>query len=672
MKRLLWLLLAAVFILAGCGEQEVGPVVGEEISVYAHWLAEDFGEDFKPDKNGRYSAERQMIIYDAYCLGVDDWLLFAVTITGEGCQQRLFRLTNGGDLAGNSELQSLCRWPENDYFPVEEWGFQSFYLAETGVCALYNHYRQQFCFYDLATGEARQVALPESLALAENERAVCLTENLFLLGRQANARLRLSIYDMAADEERPLLELNGESVRACVQPAPESQPGRWLLLTNAGELCDLQLAADGAQVQGVYSCPQEWPAADNWQNYNAMQLVPNIDLECILLSVCCEDAMVYQVVGLAEGLELGRYTVPQFVKIEDMQICNEQELLGVQGSQMYFPYYAYNSKGRDMWLLAYDYLADEELEIYNNLNQPTPRQEYFYKGVCSPDGSQLLLVGRNDLRKLPLAECLEQAEHLTCRQEEGLFRLDLPSGLLWLNGQKLGRCDLPELDGANDERFSGLRVERTPAGNYLLVLDGQGSGTLSYGLRSFCWLSVESGRSWAALCKSFSSEEMPQSVCYTDGRAWLSGSDELLCIDEATGKRTAYPVGRSWWTDGCLVLTGGASGFNLRGLGEERGCDLTDLLLTDEVKAQAEALLRDNDPRAYPAADSFGFFWECLGRTELFGTSDPVPYLVFVGEQAGRLDFELRCHYYNKLENCTDTACFPLGLELAEIVEMFE
>ncbi len=271
-----------------------------------------------------------------------------------------------------------------------------------------------------------------------------------------------------------------------------------------------------------------------------------------------------------------------------------------------------------------------------------------------------------------LAGCAEQGEgpKLTYRQDGELYTLDLASNVLQLNGQKLTRCDLPELNSDGEERLCELWVERTPDGNYLLILDGFGSGALTYGLRCFCWVSAENGENWAVLYRAFSNEEMPQTACYTEGRAWLSGSDRLLCIDETTGKRTVYPVAYSWWTDGELVLTGGASGFSLGELDGERSFDLTPLLLTEEVKAQAEELLRDNDPRAYSTLEDFEFFWNCLGRTELFGTSDPVPYLVFVGAQEGKLDFELRCHYYSTTENCTDTACFPLSLDLREIAEM--
>lgn len=282
------------------------------------------------------------------------------------------------------------------------------------------------------------------------------------------------------------------------------------------------------------------------------------------------------------------------------------------------------------------------------------------------------LLGLLLILALVLVGCAEQEDgpKLTYRQNEELYTLDLVSNVLRLNGQKLTRCDLPELNSFGDERFSELRVECTSAGNYLLILDGHGSGALTYGVRCFCWVSAQNGENWAVLYKVFSSEEMPQTASYTEGQAWLSGSDKLLCIDEATGKRTAYSVAHSWWTDGELVLTGGASGFSLGKLDGERGCDLTPWLLTDEVKAQAEELLRSNDPRAYSTAESFTFFWECLGRTQMFGTTDPVPYLAFVGAQDGRLDFELRCHYYNKTENCTDTACFSLSLELGEIVGM--
>lgn len=415
MKRLFLMILAIALALgmaataAGCGsteapsvQQGVEPDSGYGVDLYGHWLAEDFGEAYQPGPGGGISDSegRQLIMYDAYYQGPGEWLLFGVTITAEGCQCRLFGLQG-------EELQSLCRWPEEDYFSMDDWGFLSFYLAEPGLCAMYNQNQQQFCFYDVAAGSSQVVRLPESLALAEGDTAICLTDKQFLLSRRLPDRcLSLSLYDLTTDEEQPLLQAAGGRVQSCVQPNPEERPGHWLLLTNGGDLLELQLRDTAtAQVQALGSCQELWPPEQE-PFYNGMQLIPGTEGRRILLSVSCEENMVYQAIDWVAGQELGRCAIPQKVEEAGQRIANDVELLGAYGDKMFFPEYTYNEQkhSNDLRLLARDYLTGEEQEIFNNLKQPQPRYGYYWRGFASPEGDQLLLLSRYYLWLLPLAD----------------------------------------------------------------------------------------------------------------------------------------------------------------------------------------------------------------------------------------------------------------------------
>ena len=402
MKKRLWAALGLLFLallLAGCGESDItsDATPGEGVSVYEYWLAEEFGEDVKSNSNGTLVGNTQMIIYDAYYLAPQEWLLFASTITEDGYQCQLFRLTG-------TELQWVCRWPEEGDFTFDEWGLSSAYLPEAGVCAMYNSYRQQFYLYDLAAATGRQIQLPltQNLMLDEREvTALCLTENLFLLGRRLPEwRVALSLYDLAADSEQPLAEMNGR----WIQDYCQLEPGVWLMMTNAGDIFELHLDAESARIENLHHCPEEWPTGDTEVYYNRMRLVPNTESVRAVLSVYGDENMTYQVIDWAAGAEMGRYSLPQHIeKAAGQELANDAELLGAQGDFLYFPNYVWENDERYLHLLAYNYLTGEENEIFNNRSQRKPRLSWFYQGVCSPDGRQLLLCSYREVWSLPLA-----------------------------------------------------------------------------------------------------------------------------------------------------------------------------------------------------------------------------------------------------------------------------
>ena len=85
------------------------------------------------------------------------------------------------------------------------------------------------------------------------------------------------------------------------------------------------------------------------------------------------------------------------------------------------------------------------------------------------------------------------------------------------------------------------------------------------------------------------------------------------------------------------------------------------LLYIIEIKEEylrAEALV---DFR--PDTD-FAYYWKGLGRQNL-AVGDVYPYLHFLGEEAGRLQFELRCHYHTSGYGDAGQATFPLSIDLA-------
>ncbi len=681
MKRLLLILLALTLLLTGCGEPDSTP--GEGVSVYEYWLAEEFGDSVKPDKNGAYTDDRQMYIYDAYYLAPQDWLIFAPTITNDGYQCQLFRLT------GN-DLQTLCRWPglgEGD-FTFDEWGFSSAYLPEQGICAMYNPYRQQYYLYDVAAETGRQIQLPLPANLPVEQRdveAVCLTDNLFLFGRElTKGRVSLSLYDLAADSEQPLAEMNGRWIQNYYQ----LEPGLWLMMTNAGDLFELKLDMDGAQIQNLYNCPEEWPTGETEEYYNRMQIIPNTEGVRVLLSVFGDENMVYQVIDWQAGAEIGRYALPQHLTDETGQLlANDAELLGAQGDFMYFPLYVVEGDNYYLHLQAYNYLTGGETEVFNNRSQRKPRQTWFYQGFCSPDGRQLLLCSYRDIWSLPLAEMTAAAADLISGQgASGAYSFDRNSGALELTED--GRtCRLGVLApliwqdaerGASWQKLDSFTVRPTPAGNYLFVGEGVGSGTLSFHYQLAALVPAAGGEAQTYLAAEIV-DPLPEPFWQGDN-LWLADEDGPVCINDRTGEAVQYKLyfadqrlgGYCWWADERLLLLGGSGGFFCYDRQSEKLLELNSLLLTDELKGQLNELLRANDPRAYPDESSFDYVWQNFGNTLLRGTTDPVPYLNYVSEQDGVFNFELCCHYYSKSKNSTDIARFPLTIGIEQIEELMQ
>ena len=92
----------------------------------------------------------------------------------------------------------------------------------------------------------------------------------------------------------------------------------------------------------------------------------------------------------------------------------------------------------------------------------------------------------------------------------------------------------------------------------------------------------------------------------------------------------------------------------------QTGQNLTPLLLTDEVKAEAGSFLAANSSISFDVNNA-DYYWEELG---IFHMADPGPRLLFVGEENGLLKFELICGYYATSDGGTARQSFPLSFAL--------
>ena len=90
------------------------------------------------------------------------------------------------------------------------------------------------------------------------------------------------------------------------------------------------------------------------------------------------------------------------------------------------------------------------------------------------------------------------------------------------------------------------------------------------------------------------------------------------------------------------------------------------LLLTDAVRGEAEEYLRAEALVDFRPDTDFAYYWAGLGKQNL-AVGDVYPYLHFLGEEAGQLQFELRCHYHTSGYGDAGQATFPLSIDLAQI-----
>ncbi len=229
---------------------------------------------------------------------------------------------------------------------------------------------------------------------------------------------------------------------------------------------------------------------------------------------------------------------------------------------------------------------------------------------------------------------------------EGRFRLDLSSGSLSLDGRELCMLDLPSIYNPDSwYEPHGFSIQRTPAGNYLFQTGGIGSGALTFGYQITAYVPQSGGRV-RTCCASSILEPIPQP--FWQGRTlWLPDEETSVAIDDRTGEISELPAGLGgWclWADKRYLLL---TGLRLYDRKSREVQDLTPLLLTDEVKAKAEAFLQSTQDFDIPA-DWFDEYWRYLNYG--LPLADPVPSLRFNYAEGKKLYFTLFCNYRSGAE----------------------
>ena len=257
---------------------------------------------------------------------------------------------------------------------------------------------------------------------------------------------------------------------------------------------------------------------------------------------------------------------------------------------------------------------------------------------------------------------------------EDKYTLNMVTGELWRNGELLtDKAKAPGYAGYHAQHVGNFTVRRTPAGSYLLEGEGSSQGFMLYDLHWNCWVSAD-GRAGLSDCQTaLLGDYLPGIVC-SEGQVWLNGYSHNFRIDEASGQISQvdtqawaaqvtnddYAPGDIRWTDGQRILLGDERGYVLYDMQSQTGQNLTPLLLTDEVKAEAGSFLAANSSISFDVNNA-DYYWEELG---IFHMADPGPRLLFVGEENGLLKFELICGYYATSDGGTARQSFPLSFAL--------
>ncbi len=230
--------------------------------------------------------------------------------------------------------------------------------------------------------------------------------------------------------------------------------------------------------------------------------------------------------------------------------------------------------------------------------------------------------------------------------EGGVYVLNLADGSLRKDGQTLGRLDLPADAGLVQYHQPGaFKVATTPAGNYLLTIDGIGSGALTFEYKLTAFIPAAGGNSATCLVRSYTNT-FPEPF-WQDNILWLPDDNGSVSIQDATGEISRYEGeanGLCWWTDGRFKLLGSGFDFDLFDSQKQTRVDLSAELITPEVKAEVNAFLRSVD--STPQTDEWleQYYWGYLGHT--LPSADPHPNLFFDREDNGALYFNLSCAYW--------------------------
>ena len=252
------------------------------------------------------------------------------------------------------------------------------------------------------------------------------------------------------------------------------------------------------------------------------------------------------------------------------------------------------------------------------------------------------------------------------------FSLNLLDGSLSREDETLGRLALPSIDNPSSwYRPFDMRVSPTAAGNYLVTVEGMGSGALSFSYLVMAFVPADGGEITTCCAHTIMVVDLPRPVVQGDN-IWLSDDEAgAVCINEKTGEVTykldksyldEYATGFVWWADGDWLLLGDGASFNLYNLQDKTWLNMEETLVTSAVKAEAEAFLQANSDINI-TEENFNMYWQYLGNG--MPMSDSTPIFAFAGSDGKELRFMLTCKCYNRQqEECVKE--FALNYQLPE------
>ncbi len=207
-------------------------------------------------------------------------------------------------------------------------------------------------------------------------------------------------------------------------------------------------------------------------------------------------------------------------------------------------------------------------------------------------------------------------------------------------------------DSASFYEPFALSVQQTPAGNYLVQVGGIGSGSLSfdYDLNAYVPAAGQSGVVPTYCVHTIMIVDLPEPFVQGEN-IWIS-DDEIgaVCINDKTGAVTEYKAAEIyqyeyarkyvWWANERFILWGDGASFDLYDKQSGTLQNMEKLLVTPEVKAEAEAFLQANTDYEIKA-ENFELYWQYLSSGMPMGS--PTPDFSFSGAEGNELHFKLFC-----------------------------
>lgn len=261
-----------------------------------------------------------------------------------------------------------------------------------------------------------------------------------------------------------------------------------------------------------------------------------------------------------------------------------------------------------------------------------------------------------EVRWLADARCVSVKSRVTQGVHGSALDIKPATGEILRAGQVLAQ--VPMLVNVDTMDANG---SKTAGGNYLLVLDDWESGAVTVRHYQYVWLNPKTG-------EFVTSKEAPYlgdrvGVIERDGKICLPGDDVAYLIDDVAGSvlgeydlkaaaREIAPEDETRWCavwfndDYLLVRNFDLTCWGLLDLASGSMLDITDDILTDDVRARAEEVIW---PLAslWPVREQFAddeefkaeYIWSSLRHMD--GQLDAHLELLFRGEEDGALKFEL-------------------------------